>query len=61
MRQIGVIAPSHAAITSLTAMYLDKFGAVGADGTKIFFNFVPVAIANGQLGSTIRTSQVVTA
>lgn len=61
MRQIGVLAPGSTATPSLTAMYLAKFGTIGDAGSKIFLNFVPVAIANGQLGSTIRTSTIIVA
>ena len=61
MRQIGYKAAGSAAISSLTTDYLAKFGAVGAAGDKIFLEFVPVAIANGQLGSTIRTSVIIVA
>lgn len=60
MRQIGVLDAGSTATPSLTAMYLAKYGTIGAVGGKIFVNFVPVAIANGQLGSTIRTNVVIT-
>jgi len=61
MRQIAVLDAGSTATPSLTAAYLAKFGTIGAVGGKIFLKFVPVAIANGQLGSTIRTSTVIVA
>ncbi len=60
-RQIASFASTHAAALSLTAAYLAKFGAVGAEGSKIFYEIVPVNETTGQKGASIRGVMVVVA
>jgi hypothetical protein len=61
MRQIGSFAAAHAAGLTLTTTYLAKFGVIGAAGSKIFVELVPVNETTGQVGAAIRSEIVITA
>lgn len=53
LRQIASFAASHAAALTLTTDYNNKYGVVGAAGSKIFYKIVPVNETTGQLGAAI--------
>jgi len=54
LRQIQVAAPSAVAAISLTTAFLARMGVVGAVGSKIFYELVPVNVNTGQTGAAIR-------
>lgn len=61
VRQIISYPAATAAALTLTTAYLAKFGAVGAAGSKIFYEIVPVNETTGQKGASIRGVMVVAA
>lgn len=61
MRQIAYFNTGHAAALTLTTDYLAKFGTVGATGSKIFYEIVPVNETTGQLGAKVRGVMIIQA
>lgn len=54
LRLVQTFPAATAAALSLTAAYIAKFGAVGAAGSKIFYEIVPVNETTGQLGASVK-------
>lgn len=61
MRQIASFPNAHAAALTLTTVYLAKFGTIGAAGSKIFVELVPVNETTGQVGAPIKSAIVIVA
>ena len=60
-RQIDVMVTADASAFSIETEYEAKFGAIGAEGTKIFVKMIQVNWATGQAGSAITASCIVAA
>jgi len=59
-RQVQVLVAAPGSPEPITAKYLEKFGAVGAVGMKIFVQLVQVNWATGQAGIPISASCIIT-
>lgn len=61
MRYIGVFATAHAAALDIESLYIAKFGAIGAVGSKIFVEAEAVNTVTGQTGTVIQSSVILAA
>lgn len=61
LRYIGMFDAAHAAALDIEAMYIAKFGAISAVGTKIFVEAEPVNKTTGQTGSIVQASVILAA
>lgn len=61
LRQISYASNGDAAALDLTTEYLAKFGAIGAAGSNVFYEIVPVNETTGQTGAAISGKIVITA
>lgn len=59
-RQFGLITDANPSVFDAKGFYIDKFGAVPAEGTKIFVQCVQVNWNTGQAGIPIQASCIVT-
>jgi len=60
-RYIGKFDAAHAAALDIKADYLEKFGVIGAVGSKIFVQVEPVNVTTGQTGTVLQSSVVLSA
>lgn len=60
-RQFDVIATADASPFSIETEYIAKFGAVGAEGAKIFVSLVQICTDTGQAGIPISASAIIAA
>lgn len=59
LRQFTYLSSGAASPVALETTYLTRFGAIGAQGSKIFVTIVPVNETTGQLGAPIKTEVVI--
>lgn len=61
LRQIASYGNGDPAALTLTTPYLAKYGAIGAAGSKVFYEIIPVNETTGQLGASIKAEIIITA
>jgi len=60
-RQIMVADSADVSPLSLATAYVETLGAIGAAGSKIFVQVIPVVIATGQQGTQLSVSAIIAA
>lgn len=60
-RQITYLNSANTSAHSAETAYIVKFGAIGAEGTKVFVRLVQINVTTGQAGIPIQASCIVTA
>lgn len=61
LRQLTYASASDGPGITMTSEYLARFGAIGAAGSKIFYELVPVNETTGQLGAPVKGVITITA
>lgn len=61
LRYLGKFDAAHAAALDIESIYVAKFGAIPAVGTKIFVEAEPVNTNTGQTGSIVQSSVILAA